>query len=250
MKTSVLLTFVFCGSDRREKTERMKNKVGNYYPLMNKRICSSCFILFMAPWLFGCGEAAKEETKTQTPVSTLSLHEGDEKYAVIDKTKSVVTWKGWNVFNSNSHNGYVYPSKGELLIENGQVISGVVEVDMNTIEDDKHGRKNNLVNHLKDTDFFDVKKFPVATIAITSVVPVDGVHKNVTGNLTIKGITHPVTFPANINVAHGVVKASGKLIIDRTNWNVRYKSGKFYDNLANETMSDSIEFHMMIVAGK
>jgi len=137
-----------------------------------------------------------------------------------------------------------------LMIENGQLTGGTVEVDMNTIEDKNDGSDNNLVNHLKDSDFFEVKKFPFSTIAITRVASINDENKKVTGNLTIKGITHPVTFPAQMEVKDGIVKANGRLVIDRTLWDVRYKSGKFYDNLADETMSDSIEFHIKIVAKK
>ena len=136
------------------------------------------------------------------------------------------------------------------MIENGELMGGTVEIDMNTIEDKKHGRDNKLVNHLKDPDFFEVEKFPFSTIVITKVASINDKNKKVTGNLTIKGITHLVTFPVRMEVKDGIVKADSKLVIDRTRWDVRYKSGKFYDNLANQTMSDSIEFHMKIVAKK
>ena len=136
------------------------------------------------------------------------------------------------------------------MIENGELMGGAVEVDMSTIEGDDHRSDNNLIKHLKDPDFFDVKKFPISTIAITRVASINLEDKEITGNLTIKGITHPVTFPARIEVNDGIVKASGKLVIDRTLWDVRYNSGKFYDNLADKTISDSIEFHIKIVAKK
>ena len=107
-----------------------------------------------------------------------------------------------------------------------------------------------MVNHLKSPDFFDVKQFPFSTIAITGVKSTNIENKTVTGNLTIKGITHPVTFPAIIEVKSEMVKANGRLVIDRTNWDVRYRSGKFYDNLADKTISDSVEFNIEIVAKK
>jgi len=217
---------------------------------MNNKLSITYSILIIAPLFFGCGGPVKEENKNNASAGSLSLHAGNEKYVVIDTKESVVTWKGWNVFNPNSHTGYVYISKGELMIENGQLTGGTVEVDMNTIEDKNHGSDNNLINHLKDSDFFEVKKFPFSTIAITRVASINGDNKKVTGNLTIKGITHPVTFPAQMEVKDGIVKANGRLVIDRTLWDVRYKSGKFYDNLADETMSDSIEFHIKIVAKK
>jgi polyisoprenoid-binding protein YceI len=212
---------------------------------MNTRTLITYLILIITPFFFGCGEPVKEENKNNSQASSLSLHVGDEKYVVIDTKESVVAWKG-----SNRTAGYVYVSKGELMIENGQLMGGTVEVDMNTIENKSHKSDNNFINHLKDPDFFDVKKFPFSTIAITKAESINGENINVTGNLTIKGITHPVTFPAEIEVKGAIVNATGKLIIDRTLWGVRYKSGKFFDNLKDQAIADSIEFNIKIVAKK
>lgn len=217
---------------------------------MNNRHSISYLILIIVPFFFVCHGAVNEENKNNAPASAVSLHTGNEKYLVIDTKESVVTWRGYNLNGLNSQTGYVYISKGELMIENGELMGGTVEIDMNTIEDKKHGRDNKLVNHLKDPDFFEVEKFPFSTIVIIKVASINDKNKKVTGNLTIKGITHPVTFPVRMEVKDGIVKADSKLVIDRTRWNVRYKSGKFYDNLANQTMSDSIEFDMKIVAKK
>jgi polyisoprenoid-binding protein YceI len=213
---------------------------------MNNKSPITYLILIIAPLFFGCGGPVKEENKNNASASSLSLHVGDEKYVVVDSKESVVTWEGSNSFGR--HSGYVYISKGELMIENGQLMGGTVEVDMNTIEDKSHSRDNGLINHLKDPDFFDVKKFPSSTIAITSVASINVEDNEITGNLTIKGITHPVIFPAKMEVKDGIVKANGKLVIDRTKWGVRYKSGKFFDDLADKTISDSIEFDIKIVA--
>lgn len=216
---------------------------------MNNKISITYLILIIAPLVFGCRGTVKEENENAS-ASSVSLHVGNDKYIMIDTKESVVTWKGSNLNGLNTQTGYVYISKGELMIENGQIMGGTVEIDMNTIEDKNHGSDNNLVNHLKDPDFFEVKKFPFSTIVITKVALINGENKNITGNLTIKGITHPVTFPAKMEVKDGIVRANGKLVIDRTLWDVRYKSAKFYDNLANQTMSDSIEFYIKIVAKK
>ncbi len=217
---------------------------------MNNKLSITYLILMIAPFFFGCRGPVKEVNKNNAPANSLSLHVGNEKYLVVDTKESVVTWKGSMLIGANSHTGYVYISRGELMIENGQLVGGTVEVDMSTIEDEAHGSDNNLINHLKDPDFFDVKKFPVSTIVITRVTTENGENVEITGNLTIKGITHPVTFPAKMEVKDGIVKANGKLTIDRTKWDVRYKSGKFYALLADQTMSDSIEFDIKIVAKK
>jgi polyisoprenoid-binding protein YceI len=135
-------------------------------------------------------------------------------------------------------------------MENGQLTGGTVELDMNTIEDENHKSDNYLIKHLKDPDFFDVQKFPSSVFTITKAEPINGNNTKVTGNLTIKGITHAVSFTANMQVKDGIMKAGGKLVIDRTLWDVRYKSAKFFANLADETISDSIEFNMTVVAMK
>ena len=150
------------------------------------------------------------------------------------------------------HVGYVYISKGELMIEKNQLVSGAAEINMNTIEYKDKESKNTPIKHLKSPDFFDVEKFPISSFAITKVESVNVRSKTikVTGNLTIKGITNPITIPAEIEVKDGIVKANGKVVIDRTQWGIRYRSGKFYDNLADNAVSDDIEIYMKIVAKK
>jgi polyisoprenoid-binding protein YceI len=215
---------------------------------MNNKLYTTYLILIISPLFFGCGGPVTGGNKNNASASSISLHVGNEKYFIIDTKESVVAWTGSSVHGK--HTGYVYISKGESMIENGQLVGGTVEVGMSTIEDDDHRSDNNLIKHLKDADFFDVKKFPFSTIAITKVESINGENKKVTGNLTIKGITHPVTFPAKIEVKGGIVKANGKLVIDRTKWDVRYKSGKFFDNLKDQAIADSIEFQIEIVAKK
>lgn len=154
------------------------------------------------------------------------------------------------VASAEEHTGYVYLSKGELMIDKGQLVGGTAEIDLNTIEYKDKKNKNTPIDHLKSPDYFDVEKFPVSTIEITRVASASDETVKITGNLTIKGIARPVTFPAKMEVKDGIVKAIGNLTIDRTDWGIRYRSGKFYDVLADQIVSDNIEFHMKIVAKK
>ncbi|HTH58033.1 MAG TPA: YceI family protein [Cyclobacteriaceae bacterium] len=189
---------------------------------------------------------SKEAAASYSPVR-LGAH---EKYT-IDEKQSVIVWKGSMVLaTKGGHTGYISVSNGELLIENSRLVGGVVQVDMNTITDERHDTENELVRHLKSPDFFDAKIFPITTFQITKVAPADGGNMTVTGDLTIKGITHAVAFPARMDIKNGVANAKGKLTIDRTQWDVRYNSGKFFLNLADEAISDSIEFDVQIVAKK
>jgi polyisoprenoid-binding protein YceI len=208
-------------------------------------------ILIFAPLLSACHRPEAQENESKVPASFVSLQQvANEKY-VLDKKESRVTWKGSMQFvPKNAHIGYAYISNGELKVEKGQLVGGTVEVDMNTIADKDHGSDNNLVDHLKSPDFFDTKKFPSSVFIITRVESANSESINVTGNLVIKGITHEVTFPVTIEVNAGIFKANGKLTIDRTKWDIRYNSGKFYKSLADETISDDIELDLKIVATK
>ena len=213
---------------------------------MKNKLSIAYFILIIAPLFFGCGGAVKEKNKNSASAGSVSF---GQKY-IVDTTESVLTWKGSMLLASEDHVGYVYISKGELMMEKGQLVGGTVEIDMNSIEYKDKEDKNTPVKHLKSSDYFDVEKFPISTIAITKVASVNSKTIEVTGNLTIKGVTLPVTFPVIMEVKEGILQANGKLIIDRTDWGIRYRSGKFYDDFADQIVSDDIEFHIKIVAKK
>lgn len=217
---------------------------------MNNKLSTAYLILIIAPLALGCGGSAKEEHKNNASASSESPeHVGSETYS-IDTKESVVTWEGSMLLDiDEEHKGYVYLSKGELMIEKGQLVGGTAEIDMNTMEYGDKANQNTPIKHLKSPDYFDVEKFPVSTIVITKVESMRD-QTIVTGDLTIKGVTRSVTFPAKIEMKDGIVKAIGKLIIDRTDWGIRYASGKFYDTVADQVVSDNIEFHMKIVAKK
>lgn len=215
---------------------------------MNNKPSITYLILIISPLFFGCGGPVTGKNKNNASASSISLHVGDEKYFIIDTKESVIAWTGSSVHGK--HEGYAYISKGELMIENGQLMGGTVEIEMNKMEGPGHLRDNNLINHLKGPEFFDVKKFPFSTITISRVASINVEDKEITGNLTIKGITQPVTFPAKMEMKDGIVNASCKLVIDRTKWDVRYKSGKFFDNLKDQAIADDIEFNIKIVAKK
>lgn len=219
---------------------------------MNIKLSIICLVLMAVSLVFGCKGRAAEDNKSNAPTNAILLHPGDEHYVPIDTRQSVVEWRGSSL--EGSHTGYVYLSKGEFMMENGQLAGGSFEVAMSTIEGDDHRSDNNLINHLKDIDFFNVTKFPVSTIQITGVESSTGVesgtieNKNVTGNLTIKGITHPVTFPVKMEISNGILRAEGKLVIDRTKWGIQYRSGKLFDSLKEHAIADSIELGFNIIA--
>lgn len=134
----------------------------------------------------------------------------------IDPAASTVAWFGKKVISGN-HNGTVNITSGNLAFENNELAAGSFVIDMNTITDldlpaDSKENKD-LTAHLKSGDFFMVDSFPTATFEITSVAAAtDGASTHtINGNLTIKGISKGISFPANITTSETGVQATAKL---------------------------------------
>lgn len=167
---------------------------------------------------------------------------------VVNKDQSQVKWNGKKV--SGEHYGTIEFSGGALQVTNGQISSGTFEINMNSIvcEDITNPATNaKLVGHLKSDDFFSTDKFPTSKMAITSVRKVTGNDYEYTGNLTIKGISHPVTFTTQTVVEGSTLKATGKIVIDRTKYDIRFRSGSFFQNLGDNLIYDdfTLDFNMV-----
>lgn len=198
-----------------------------------------------------------EKTETTEAVDAAVATEEASTYTV-DATKSTIEWIGSKP--AGKHNGTIALSKGELALNNGKVESGNFTIDMNsiTVLDLAAGDgKEDLEGHLKglgkeeDADhFFNTKKYPEGTFEITSVETVDAV-TTVSGNLTLKGITKPVSFPATIAVDGDTVMLNSESFkIDRTQWNVNYASKSVFDDLKDKFVDDEIELKVSVTATK
>lgn len=172
---------------------------------------------------------------------------------VVDTKKSELEWMGKKVLGK--HWGTVNIKKGTLVKE-GNKLSGEFHIDMTSIEShDLDDAKVNakLVGHLQSDDFFSVAKHPVSKFKITSIKEQKGqgiANHIVTGNLTIKGITNEISFPAHIDIRGGIMTAKAEFTIDRSKWDVRYGSGSFFDNLGDNTIDDKIWFTLNLIGKK
>lgn len=168
-----------------------------------------------------------------------------------DLGSSNIIWKGYKV--TGEHTGTVKLKNGTLSFNDGKLSGGSFEIDMNTITDtDLEGEwAGKLVGHLKSDDFFGVAKYPTAKFVITRAIPQDskGNYK-IIGNLTIKETTKEIKFAATATEANGVVTATGKATIDRSEYNVRYGSGSFFDGLGDKTIYDEFDLNITLVAKK
>jgi polyisoprenoid-binding protein YceI len=178
-------------------------------------------------------------TKTESQKSTFD----------IDTKASKVFWTGKKV--TGEHTGYLSVGNGTVVLENDVVSGAQINMDLKSIvcTDLEAGEWNDkLVGHLKSEDFFSVEKFPTANFSITSVKADGKGQYNVSGDLTIKGITHKIEFPAKIKTENGVVNAMGTATLDRTKWNIQYGSGKFFEGLGDKMIYDEFEIKFDIQA--
>jgi len=165
----------------------------------------------------------------------------------VDVAKSTITWVGKKV--AGSHNGTIALKSGSLDVNGKNVTGGTFVMDMTAIKDADGSDK--LEGHLKADDFFGSAKFPTSTFVITKVTG-SGASVTVSGNLTIKGITKPLSFPATVAVnADGTVSAlAGKILVDRTKYDIRYGSKSFFDSIGDKAIDDNFEIGVKLVAKK
>ena len=173
----------------------------------------------------------------------------------IDTNKSDVAWVGKKV--TGQHNGKIKIASGDLEVKGNVVSGGIITIDMTTIsnEDLKEKESNDkLLGHLKSADFFNVEKFPTAKFEIGKMTPntkaVGKNNYNVTGKLTIKGITKDVSFPATVVIAGNSLTANADFKLDRTLWDIKYGSGKFFDGLGDKMIHDDFAIKFEISAKK
>jgi polyisoprenoid-binding protein YceI len=176
----------------------------------------------------------------------------EEGTAPADKlAESNIVWKGYKV--TGSHTGTINLKSGDLKFENGQLKGGTFTVDMTSlvVTDLTGGYKDKLEGHLKSEDFFGIEKHPTANFVITKVAPqgTPGDYK-VTGDLTIKGITKPIKFFTNVKEENGKRVAVAEIKVDRSEYNVRYGSGSFFDNLGDNTIYDEFDLEVTLVSNK
>lgn len=180
----------------------------------------------------------------------LSVNAAPQSYK-IDTAASKTTWEGTKL--GGSHNGELKLKGGELTVDNGALTGGTVEVDMASLNNkDLSDADSNakLVGHLKSDDFFSVEKHPVSTLKITKVEKKNG-KTMVHGDLTIKGITKPVKpFPADVKVEKNGVKAKGEVSVDRTLYDIKYRSLKFFSAIGDKVIHDQFKVGFDVSASK
>lgn len=207
---------------------------------MKKKIIVVTAVLGIAAFLISCGKDKPVSSETNEV-----LTQNDGVQYKVDTMNSRVEWKGYKVLKSDqtTHFGIIRFESGDITVKDGKLQSGKFVADINTLENidlkDNQEMKTKLEGHLKSADFFEVEKFPTASYEITKVTETTSGDYNtiLDGNLTIKGITKPVQFKANVTVQNGNVSiATEPTDINREDYGLKFEI-PFENGLLNKEIN-------------
>ena len=177
----------------------------------------------------------------------------DDGRQEVDAEASVIHWTGRNLFNF--HTGSLKLKDGHVEIRNGRLVAGEFRIAMDSLAcTDLTDSKMNamLIDHLRSDDFFSAADHPVAAFTVASAEPIDGVtdglpNHRISGNLTLRGKTLPVSFDALVaRNEDGSHVAQAMVDLDRTQWGSIYGSGKFFARLGQHVVNDLIHLHLKV----
>jgi polyisoprenoid-binding protein YceI len=209
-------------------------------------------VRILAGGLAGWAAAGYPVEQLAPPLAEPVLQDGTFR---LDPAASVLEWIGRNI--NNRHYGRIPFKGGRVVIADSELHSGEITLEMTGISNldlQDATYRQMLVNHLKSADFFDVDRYPVATITLNGWQQLPGAtpgtpDHTVRAELTIKGITRKLDFPATVSPQEdGSIKAQAAFGINRTDWNITYGSGRLFEKLGMHLVHDRIDIELFIVA--
>lgn len=184
-----------------------------------------------------------------TAFSSTVLANHNHSDVKINTKVSSVEWIGKKV--TGQHSGGITIKEGTLNLHDGHLSGGKIVMDMTSLtctdlKENEGGGK--LVGHLNSPDFFDVANHATASLEITGAKKIEGNKHMISGNLTIKGITKAITFEATVEMKDGKLGAFAEMNVDRTLYDIKYGSGKFFEGLGDKAISDEFVIKFKIAA--
>ena len=177
----------------------------------------------------------------------------DTLYVNLENSK--INWTGRKV--TGEHTGTLNLADGWIIMQQDSLMGGKLIFDMTSINNtdlESPEWKKKLEDHLMAEDFFFADSFPHAVLEIKNhhqtVDESSEVNNQIIANLTIRGITHEINLPLEISQTKSVHNAEGTIEIDRTLFNIRYKSGTFFADLGDRMIYDNftIQFSLQTKA--
>jgi polyisoprenoid-binding protein YceI len=183
--------------------------------------------------------------------SSLTSSQDIQTKYLADPSASKIEWTGKKL--TGEHYGEIKLASGELVFAKEKLTGGSIEMDMASITcTDITDAKSNkrLVDHLKSEDFFSVKRYPLSRFTITSVTYKSDSECEITGNLTIKDKTNPLTFPAKLVRENHKIVAKATMTFDRSKYDVKFGSQSFYENLGDKLVYDDVDISITLTLEK
>ena len=199
-------------------------------------------------FLVGCDSGKKSDNSKPT-LNQLTPEAGTYSLLIDD---SELSWIGTEL-STKTHPGTIDFTDGTIVVDSDNTISGNVKINMSTINvTDLQGRsKEMLERHLRSSDFFEVESYSEAKFSFISK-SFDKLSNQISfvGDLTIKDITNPISFNATLLETSPFLKAKAVLSFDRSKYNVRFRSGNFFENLGDKLILDDIDVNIRLVTKK
>ncbi len=174
---------------------------------------------------------------------------GDHKTYTVDQKVSSIEWVGEKV--TGSHMGTIMVETGKVMMEDGKIIGGNLNINMNSIvvtDIEDEGTNAKLKGHLMSDDFFGVKAHPKSMLKIVSVKQLKDKQHIITADLTIKGKTERVEIPVTVMMEDNKLVVIGETKIDRTKFDIRYGSGSFFEGLGDKMIYDEFTIKFKVGA--
>lgn len=240
-----------------------------------KNLKLSLALVALAATVWSCGSNSKTVETSEAKEVNAKV---ESKSISVNTDNSMVTWIGSKP--TGKHNGTISIAGGEVLVADGAVVGGSFDIDINTLvvldlpaDSEWNGK---LKGHLLSADFFDAANFPGAKFEITgattfaqanveadkdefatefapaklSEVMVENPTHFISGNLTMRGVTKNITFPASVSLENGVVKAMASFNINRTDWGLQYKDeATFVDQAKDGMIYNTVNVGFALEAG-
>ena len=199
-------------------------------------------------FLVGCDSGKKSDNSN--PILNQLTPEAGTYSLLIDDSE--LSWIGTEL-STKTHTGTIDFTDGTIVVDSDNTISGNVKINMSTINvTDLQGRsKEMLERHLRSSDFFEVESYSEAKFSFISK-SFDKLSNQISfvGDLTIKDITNPISFNATLLETSPFLKAKAVLSFDRSKYNVRFRSGNFFENLGDKLILDDIDVNIRLVTKK
>lgn len=219
---------------------------------------TTCFtaLAFSCTFLLSCGEEAPSGDNATITEEQQAADAQGQSYAV-DTADSRIRFVGHGV--GKNHPGTFRISSGSVSVADNQITGGSFIIPISSMDMEEEGEMidGKLRPHLMSGDFFDAEKFGNAKFEITSVVPyeqndsdtsiVDGANFRISGNFTLKDVTKNISFPARVDLDGNTLKAKGNFDIDRTQWQMNYRSDK---SLGDKFISEKVNIELDLKASK